>query len=193
MGKLAELDDDTRRRLVDAANSVAIRSAGEAGGKCFVSTMEFALACSLAKAPDLQLVRWTVKGDPDFCEHWSLAISDKEVIDLTRVQVDGNTAVLHHIDSYPHNYRQMTRYPASAVLTAHPFTWHGTDECARKRAALAVRWAMFRHDLRTLPTMRAVGRGLREYTQYLRYAITAKLLQNLEARRDMLRTRLERY
>jgi hypothetical protein len=190
-----EIDVETRKRLICAAECVAIQSAEDAAGMCFLTTMEFVFASMIASSIELQLVRWEVVDDPDFCEHWAIALSGDEVIDLTRAQVDGNLKVLHRINSYPCGYQQMKRYPVRTIL--HDFLsagGHLNDMSAR--SAIGIRWAMFRFDLANAlflqkPIM--IASGLFNMVRFTWWALSCNVMRQLESRRNLLICRLNKF
>jgi hypothetical protein len=182
-----------RGLLVEAANHIAIRNMEDAMGKCFLSSVEFAIAFS--KYAELRLIRWEVKDDVHYCEHWAVGISDSEVIDLTRVQVDGNTEVLHQISSYPANYTQMKQYPVSVVLQPGRASKDQPDTMRPKWAPIKMRWTMLRYDLASTPLRlkrQVLGKGIIELTRFTCWLLANALLHRLEMRQKMLDNRLRR-
>ncbi len=73
-------------------------------------------AARLGVAPRVAFVRWDVRGDPEFLEHWALALEDGQVIDMTAAQVDGDPRALRRMDDYPANYVRARRYPVASLL-----------------------------------------------------------------------------
>ena len=189
------IDAETRTRLVQAADRVAIRPAEEAAGKCFLSTMEFIFTYAVANSIELQVAKWKVFDDLDFCEHWAIVISKEEVIDLTRAQVDGNTNVLHRIDSYPYNYCQMKLYPASIVMRECQFAG-GSLNAMSAMVSIKTRWAMFRFDLANAPHYRkpaALAKGIPDILKFVWWVFSSGLVRRLESRQDLAVGRLNNF
>jgi hypothetical protein len=173
------------------ANRVAIRSADDAKGKCFQTSARFAIAFS--EFVDLRLIRWEVKGDADYCEHWCIGLSDTEVLDLTRVQVDGTKDVLHHIDDYPDNYRQMRQYPASTILSKDSYLQEGSLKGGLNISPVRMRLAMLRFDLvnaENTPKYSIFGNGMRELSRLICWMLMSKIVDRLETRQRLLIRRL---
>lgn len=183
-----------RRLLVQQANRVAIRGAEEAKGKCFLTSAKFAIAFS--EFVDLRLIRWEVVDDADYREHWCIGISDTEVLDLTRVQVDGTDGVLHHVNNYPANYIQMRQYPASRILSK---CRHSPD-CVRDGvlniSPMGMRLAMLRYDLANAGNASKysiLGNGIHELCRLICWMLLSKIVDRLETRQRLLCERLEKY
>jgi len=97
--------------------SQCLRSAHEARGVCLWASVELAAKADvLGLTEQVQLLRWRLKGDPEFVEHWALKVSASDVLDLTAVQVDGNPTPWRSIDSYPHHFGKPSQYPIHLVL-----------------------------------------------------------------------------
>ena len=86
------LSPKDQQKLLRLAASKALRSPNQAHGQCLMTSLE--LAHSARDIEGLTLLRWRVKKDPDFHEHWALRLSGDDAIDPTRVQVDGKRAVV---------------------------------------------------------------------------------------------------
>jgi len=86
----------------------------QASGECFSTTMCFAWHVS-NYGQQVEVVRWRLVGE-DFSDHWAVVLSDDHVIDFTRVQVDGHTALFWKTSTYPASYIAPRRYPASLLL-----------------------------------------------------------------------------
>ena len=180
--------------LIEQANRVAIRSAEEAKGTCFLTSAKFAIAFS--EFIDLRLVRWEVTDDADYCEHWCIGISDTEVLDLTRVQVDGTTAVLHHIDNYPPNYTRMRRYPSSAIFSKGDFSAQGVIGAALKISPIGMRLAMLRYDLANAenpPKFSILVNGILDVSRFTCWILLSQVVVRLEARQKLLSARIDNH
>lgn len=87
-----------------------------AQGTCLHATIELAAeALRLGLGNEASVVRWRVREDPAFLEHWALSLGNGVVPDTTAVQVDGNQEPLRRLDQYPANYRSPRHYPIEAM------------------------------------------------------------------------------
>jgi hypothetical protein len=99
------------------ANANHHTSATESRGLCFQATLALGReARSLGLTERVTFVRWRVRRDVNFLEHWALALDDGSVLDMTAVQVDGNPSPLRNVQGYPANYVRPRRYPIAIVL-----------------------------------------------------------------------------
>ena len=137
----------SREAVIRLAKALRAGHPQEASGRCLFLSLEMAKA-ALARGMDLDLVVWSVVGDPQFLDHWAVAISDTKVIDLTRVQVDGKTGLLYDIGAYPGNFVRRRHYPASLLTPALAANRPSPDGQCGARFLCTVRWRMFKHDLR---------------------------------------------
>ena len=95
------------------------RSGPESSGLCFHAALTLGqLARRLGLEEKVAFVRWRVRRDVNFLEHWALVLDSGTVLDMTAVQVDGNPHPLRRVDSYPANYVRPRQYPAAIVLSA---------------------------------------------------------------------------
>ncbi len=119
----------------------------EAFGRCFAAALGIADS-AYHHGIKVELVRWQVVGDRDFCDHWALVCGEGTVIDPTRVQVDGKTDLVQPMASYPRHYRNPRRYPAELLLPM--FAQLAVEE--EQRIPLRFMWgsgiALVRHDMR---------------------------------------------
>lgn len=134
--------------LLQLARRFHLTAHGEAVGRCFAAALGLAQAAR-EHGIAVELVRWQVAGDRDFCDHWVVACGDGMVIDLTRVQVDGNTGLLHPVSSYPANYRNLRRYAACLLLPLFEQVRNNEQD----RMPFAFMWqsglALVRHDVKS--------------------------------------------
>jgi hypothetical protein len=135
-------------QLLQLADGFHIPDPREAYGRCFAATLGLAdLADQHGYA--LQLIRWQVLGDPDFCDHWAVLFKEKIVIDLTRVQVDGKTEVTHGLGTYPANYCRPRCYSPDVLLP----NFRRLTDSRLARLPFWFMWdcgvALARHDMRT--------------------------------------------
>ncbi len=87
-----------------------------ANGLCFHASVELARQAQVLQVQQpLRFVRWRVRDDLQFHEHWALLVGDA-VIDLTAVQVDGDDEPFRSLHSYPGNYTDRREYPLHVVL-----------------------------------------------------------------------------
>ena len=141
----------------------------EAHGRCFAATLELA-ALAERKNIHLELVRWQVQDDHDFCDHWAVVYGRNTVIDLTRVQVDGDAGLVHSISSYPVNYRHPRFYPSEILLPQ----FRHLGELQLARLPLWFMWecgmALTRHDVVTAFRARRWGGLLLSLADTVKFA-----------------------
>jgi len=101
--------------LLDLAHGFHLAEPKDAFGRCFAATLGFADFAD-RHGHAIQLIHWQVTDDEDFCDHWAVLFKDTFVIDLTRVQVDGKSDLLHQVDTYPINYRRPRCYSPDVLL-----------------------------------------------------------------------------
>ena len=123
-----------QQKLLRLAASTAIRSPDLAYGQCLMTTLE--LACLARDVEGLSLLRWRVTKDPDFHEHWALRFSADDVLDPTRVQVDGKRAVVKAIASYPATYFLGGEYPLNVFLKSPVASARDSHPQGSRRAAV---------------------------------------------------------
>ena len=140
--------------------SERVRDAAGARGHCLDATVELGReALRLGFSQRVAFVRWHVLDDPEFMEHWALALDDGRVIDPTAAQVDGDPRALRRMDEYPVNYVSPRHYPVDGMVplletleSAHGLRY------SRRQLWLLHRW-LFRHDIRAAVRARS-ARGL---------------------------------
>jgi hypothetical protein len=121
--------------------------ASSARGRCLDATVQRAREASrVGVAQRVVFVRWEVRGDPDFLEHWALELEDGQVLDMTAAQVDGDPRVLRRVTDYPANYVRPRRYPVHSLvgILADPDRPAGWHYPVRRLWSLHRR--LFRHD-----------------------------------------------
>lgn len=129
--------------------AAGVRDVDGARGRCLDATVELGReALRLGFAQRVAFVRWHVRNDPEFLEHWALALDDGRVIDPTAAQVDGDPRALRRMDEYPANYVSPRRYPVDGLMPvlATPDAASGWRYSRGQMWSLH-RW-MFRHDAR---------------------------------------------
>ncbi len=82
-------------------------------------SLDFAQAAKELHGIEVELVKWQVSGDPAYVDHWAVRLTADMVIDLTRVQVDGQKALTASLAEYPAHYRSPTVYPAALLFDAY--------------------------------------------------------------------------
>lgn len=118
-------------------------------GRCLDATLLLGReALRLGVAQRVAFVRWHVRNDPDFLEHWALVLDDDRVIDATAAQVDGDPRALRRMDEYPANYVSPRRYPVEGLVPLLD-----TGETAQgwrfsRRQIWSLHHWLFRHDAR---------------------------------------------
>lgn len=112
-------DVDPLNQLLLHAEAQACVSAETSQGLCLHASLELARKGeTLGLCERLQFVRWRVRGDRTFREHWAIALDQSQVLDLTSAQVDGSVRPLRALESYPSNYTARRFYPLPVVLDA---------------------------------------------------------------------------
>ncbi len=182
------------KRLLRIAQALRARTAAQAKGFCFASTMEFSLAAR-QEGLHADVVVWSVRDDPDFLEHWAVLFGKDQVVDLTRLQVDGRHGVSFHVDDYPANFVRRRVYPAQLFLPGYEAQL-SVLEGPRSQLSVAQlchwRWLMLRHDCRGNP-LRRLPRIAHAAASLLKAALWGSLHAGqsaLRQRRDRLMTRL---
>jgi hypothetical protein len=182
---------DALRRL---ARPHCHREPDRARGLCFQASADLGLAVraqGLLDAP--QIVRWIVKRELGFREHWALGVDADWVLDPTAVQVDGRVEPLRQIAGYPAHYVGMRRYPLALVerfMLEHRVP---DRETYSRRALFGLHLAFCRYDLgcarlarAPLQSAAALGRLAREAV----YFALGYLLEIAIARMSKLLLRL---
>jgi len=94
----------------------------------------------------LFFVKWHVRNDLDYLEHWAVATEGGRVLDLTAVQVDGDSRPSRRVDEYPANYVRPRLYPASVVLNAMAAEVLVPDHRYLRWQLWGLHLQLFRHD-----------------------------------------------
>lgn len=140
--------DIRKARILALARSLHATQVADAEGRCLALSLELAANARDQLGLDLQLVKWRVQGDPKYLDHWAVMLSDSEVLDLTRVQVDGRTSLLAPLDGYPMNYVERRHYRASVVLGGTPRPPAASHGRIHPRLLWSCAHRMMKHDLR---------------------------------------------
>jgi len=133
--------------LLQVARPFHLTTRQEAFGRCFAAALGIADS-AYRRGIEVELVRWQVIGDRDFCDHWVLACGENTVIDPTRVQVDGKTDLLQTMTSYPRHYRNPRRYPAELLLPIFAELAGAEAQYIPLRFMWGSGIALVRHDMR---------------------------------------------
>ncbi len=113
--------NDSFTELQQWAETQAIHSLDLSKGLCLHASVALARrAVAQGQGGEVRFVRWRVRGDPAFREHWAVALDETRVLDLTSVQVDGSVRVLRQVAAYPPEYTACRFYPPQLVLDALP-------------------------------------------------------------------------
>lgn len=123
------------------------KSATESRGLCFQATLALGHAArQLGLQGQVAFVRWSVRRDVNFLEHWALLLGDGRVLDMTAVQVDGNPDPLRRLAGYPANYVRPRQYPAAIVLAVMDRHVQGVGRSFSRRLLWVLHRQLFRHD-----------------------------------------------
>jgi hypothetical protein len=192
MGKTIDFN---RARLLALARPMRACTLEAAHGRCLVLSLYLAERAQATLGVELELVRWRVRGDPHFRDHWAVWVNEQTVIDLTRVQVDGQTQLAGPAGAYPQNYVDMRRYPARLLLIDLHSEVHarpsGVLPCMHLRG-FARRILM--HDLRVAWAQRRFMAGwsaVRAWHQFNLWLTLREIRRSLQKRAQRLTQRLQ--
>ena len=114
------------KALLSYAYDNRIKSADLARGCCFDASIALARqARALGLGEELQFIRWHVPRDPHFRDHWALSFGTEHALDVSAVQIDGNSEPLRSLQSYVGHVTDRHLYPLEVILRAidaHPHT-----------------------------------------------------------------------
>ena len=114
---------------------------------CFQATLALAREAQDLKLDDrVTFIRWRVRKDIKFLEHWALALDDGSVLDMTAVQVDGDSNPFRDAEGYPANYVRPRRYPLALVLTVMERDVQEPGQHYSRRLLWTLHRRLFRHD-----------------------------------------------
>ena len=141
LGKRSLKHQQAMKRLLAYAEDLRIDNRVDAQGRCLAASLELA-AFAYSLGFESRLVMWRVVDDPQYHDHWAVAVQPELVLDSTHVQVDGTTDVLQILRSYPSNYMPPRMYLFSEVV---PSVWHTTRSGRRYswRFMGTLRWRIF--------------------------------------------------
>ncbi len=173
--------------MLQAATALRAQTVEQAFGRCLELSLNLARAAA-ASGIEVELVLWSVTGDPHFLDHWAVRLDGHHVIDPTRVQVDGRTALLHAACDYPPNYVRMRRYPASLLLPLYANRPTGGNGKLSQSFLWALRWRLFRYDIGRGPAFHSFQRVTHALLSTLKFCLydLARRRNRLESRRNAL-------
>lgn len=126
-----------------------IRSSVAARGVCLDATIQLARYCRrLGMDASATAVHWRVPGDRHFREHWALGVGNGLVLDMTAVQVDGNTHPLRQVRHYPAHFGQPSVYPLDLILRAPQAAPGQAASRLPMQFLMKLQFAMAAYDLR---------------------------------------------
>lgn len=170
------------------------RSAAQSRGLCFHASIELAReARRLGLEGRAAFVRWRVRRDLDFLEHWALALESGLVLDMTAAQVDGDSRPLRRIDEYPANYDAPRHYPVAVVLDAVSERTPTPNAHYSRSLLWTMHLGLFRHDARAAAIARSPRALVDAVAAIAHCAFTLAaggLLERTLARARVLATRL---
>jgi hypothetical protein len=177
--------------LLQAATALRAHTVEQAFGRCLELSLNLAQAAQ-ASGIEVELVLWSVTGDRHFLDHWAVRVDGQQVIDPTRVQVDGRIALLHAAADYPPNYVRMRRYPAELLLPLYSARSVGRDGKLSQSFLWALRWRLFRYDVGRGPVLHSFHRLTHAVLSTLKFFLcdsARRMRDRLESRRDAIVTR----
>ena len=163
-------------------------TAEDAFGRCLSLSLELGVV-ALQERPDVQLVVWHVTNDCNFLDHWALLVGEREVIDVTRVQVDGRTDLLHDIADYPVNFRTPSRYPAAPLVAQYIKCESHQGDRFSPGFIWKFRGLIFRHDVgQALRGMhlRQAARAVGAFCKFAWVYSLGRLLEHMQTRQRTL-------
>ncbi len=123
------------------------KSDSESRGLCFHATLAMGQeARRLGLEGQVAFVRWRVRRDVNFLEHWAIVLDNTKVLDMTAIQVDGNPDPLRSLGSYPENYVRPRQYPVAIVLNVMERHVPEPDRHYSRRLLWSLHRCLFRHD-----------------------------------------------
>ena len=138
-----------------------IRSSVAARGVCLDATIHLARHCRrLGLDTQSTALHWRVPGDSQFREHWALGVGNGLALDLTAVQVDGNSRPLRKIGDYPAHFGQPSSYPLDLILRAPESAGHTAALRLPVKFILRLQYDMAMYDLRHGKALQALTRFL---------------------------------
>ena len=163
-----------------------------AGGKCFAVSLSLALAAH-AGGLEVKLLRWTVKNDSDYADHWAVQLPNGWILDATSAQFDRDASLLRRLHEYPDNFVDRCEFP---VIKFIDIAAAGDSEPAERLPAavmyrcLSIRIGYrFRQSVQPFNFYGLCG-AVRETSVSLFYLTLQTTNRALQRRLEKLRTRL---
>jgi len=144
----------------------------------------------------LFFVRWQVRNDLEYQEHWAVATEGGRVLDLTAAQVDGDPRPSRRMDEYPANYARPRLYPASVVLDAMARDGLAPDHRYLRRQLWGLHLQLFRHDAAQAVCSASPGSLYEAFIAMARcgfWLVSGYLLEAAHARAMVLSSRLNQF
>jgi len=148
----------------------------------------------LGLAGEVHFLRWFVRCDADFFEHWALKINPEQALDLTAAQIDGDPTPMRLIASYPSHFGQPRQYPIDWVLPYFQPGPSGGDRQIDPVSLWRLHRSIFRHHWTEAKQNKSVGdlarAGYGVMSEALRLG-SAWLLEKAIVRRSHLLRKLQ--
>lgn len=98
-------------RLKKFAIDNALTCPETAAGLCMHVSFQLSRQAEiLGLADKIRFVRWRIKGDPQFFEHWAIMLDDKTILDMSAVQFDSSMKCIRSINDYPKHFGSPKTY-----------------------------------------------------------------------------------
>lgn len=190
---ISSFRDTPQEKLIKAAKKLRATTIGQAQGRCLTMSLEFCLLARKYNIP-VELVMWSIKNDPVFCDHWAVRINQTQVIDLTRIQVDSklSSEVLFDITDYPSNYQIPRFYETALLLEEYIFFKNANSEKLPPTLIKNIRNLMLKQDLASVNHFKnfsGMTTALLSYAKFRLFLYLSQLEERLHQRRDALRSR----
>lgn len=185
----AMLTNTHRKKMLHLARTLASKDALQARGRCFALALSYA-AFVRELGIEVELLRWTVRDDPEFCEHWAIKFGRHQALDLTRIQVDGKVDPAIRIQDYPSNFVALRSYPSQILINSVTVRQLRNGERLPAKFMLRSHWALTRHDMleamREKQYTKATARIANFAVFGLRFAVSRYLAQSLRRKHELL-------
>ncbi|MET0209458.1 MAG: hypothetical protein ABW220_10480 [Burkholderiaceae bacterium] len=181
------------QRLIALARPLRATRHDEAAGCCLARCLEIAVEARARLGLNVALVRWTIVDDAGHLDHWAVRLDGERVIDPTHLQVDGRSALVWRIASYPENFTQPAQYPAALLIEPYRASLAIDPSRLTQRFMRTCAWRLFRADLqraRQTRDARSAMRACANLSSRLRGALLSAATRALQQRRAALHARL---
>jgi len=189
----SQIKNQSLNKLIAVAKKNRVTTVQQAQGTCLTMSLEI---CQLAEEYNIpvELVMWPVKNDPAFCDHWAVRINPTQVIDLTRIQVDGkaSTNVIFDIADYPTNYKAYRLYNTTSLLKEYRFFKSTYNQKLPPVLIKNIRNLMLKQDIGNVNHFKNLSGVTTAVLVYLRFRLFfyfSQLEEKLLRRRDELKNR----